>query len=269
MSEDHKEMSIIDHLEELRWVVLRSLIAIVIAALVVFIFDDFFFDSVIFGPANANFVTYQWLCKLGQSLGADNTLCIEKLNFTLQNTETTGQFMVYIHTGFIIGFIIAFPVVFYQFWGFVRPALYDNEYKVASGLIFWSTLLFILGVLFAYFILIPITFNFLSNFSISNVIKNDINLNSYFELMSSLTLGCAIMFELPIVVYFLTKIGILSPEFMQKHRKYSIVIILLLAAIITPPDVISQLIISIPLFILYEISIYVSMRIIIKQKLIS
>ncbi len=261
------EMSIIEHLEELRWHLLKSVVAIFVCAIVVFVYDDFFLNHLLFDPLQVDFFSYHKLCQLGAWLEMKDSFCLDKINITLQNTEPAGQFMTYITSGFTIGFIIAFPYVFFQIWSFIKPALLDGELRVASGLLFWTTLLFLCGIMFGYYILLPFSINFLSSFSMNTMIKNDINVSSYFDLLTSLVLGCGIMFEMPIVVYFLTKIGLVTPAFLTTYRKYSIVVILVIAAIITPPDVISQLIVSVPLFILYEISIYVSMRIVLKEKL--
>lgn len=260
-----KDMSIIEHLEELRWHLMRIVIALMLGALIIYIFNEFFFDKVLFGPLHGDFITYKYICQLSHKFHAGDDFCFSDLNFKLQNTAAGGQFNVFIQGLFILGFILVFPYIFYEIWSFIKPALKDKEIKAARGLIFWCTLLFFAGVFFGYFIMVPFSMQFISSFSISDVVKNDINIDSYFETIAELVLGSGLVFQMPIIVYFLTKLGIVTPGFLAKHRKYSIIIILIIAAIITPPDIISQMIISLPLFLLYEVSIIVSLKIIKQQ----
>lgn len=257
-SKTGKEMSFLDHLEELRWVLVKSSVAIIIGAMIAFNFTDFIFDTVIFGPKDGNFVTYRFFCELAQRYDLDQSFCMKELPFELQNRSMEGQFSMLIWTSITCGFIISFPYILYQLWGFISPALYDKEKKNVKGFIFVSSLLFFMGVAFGYFILTPLSINFLANTTVSAMVKNAIDIDSYIGLVKTTSLATGLVFELPIVIYFLSKFGIVGPQMLRDYRKYSYVIILIIAAIVTPPDVISQLMVTVPLVILYEISIYIS-----------
>ena len=259
------EMSFLDHLEELRWHLIRSVIAILIIATVAFIFKDFIFDVLLFGPKKKDFITYKWFCSISQSLGQGNSCCIDELPFRIQSRTMAGQFSAHLWTSILAGFIIAFPYIIFEFWKFISPGLYENERKNAKGFIFIASLLFFLGILFGYYIVTPLSINFLGNYSVSSEIFNDFDLNSYIGLLRASVLASGIIFELPIIVYFLTKIGIITPSFLRKNRKISLVVVLSLSAIITPPDIASQIIVSIPILILYEVSILIS-RIVTKKQ---
>ena len=259
------EMSFLDHLEELRWHLIRSVIAILIIATVAFIFKDFIFDVLLFGPEKKDFITYKLFCSISQSIGQGNSFCIDKLPFRIQSRTMAGQFSAHLWTSILAGFILAFPYIIFEFWKFISPGLYENERKNARGFIFIASLLFFLGVLFGYYIVTPLSINFLGNYSVSSEIFNDFDLNSYIGLLRASVLASGIIFELPIIVYFLTKIGIITPAFLRKNRKISLVLVLSLSAIITPPDIASQIIVSIPILILYEVSILIS-RIVLKKQ---
>ena len=259
------EMSFLDHLEELRWHLIRSVIAILIIATVAFIFKDFIFDVLLFGPKKKGFITYKLFCSISQSIGQGNSFCIDELPFRIQSRTMAGQFSAHLWTSILAGFILAFPYIIFEFWQFISPGLYENERKNARGFIFIASLLFFLGVLFGYYIVTPLSINFLGNYSVSSEIFNDFDLNSYIGLLRASVLASGIIFELPIIVYFLTKIGIITPTFLRKNRKISLVLVLSLSAIITPPDIASQIIVSIPILILYEVSILIS-RIVIKKQ---
>ena len=259
------EMSFLDHLEELRWHLIRSVVAILIFASVAFILKDFIFDVLIFGPKQKNFLTYRWFCSISQNLGQGNSFCIEELPFRIQSRTMAGQFSAHLWTSILAGFIISFPYVIFEFWRFISPGLYENERKNAKGFIFIASILFFIGVLFGYYIVTPLSINFLGNYTVSTQIFNDFDLNSYIGLLRASVLASGIIFELPIIVYFLTKVGIITPAFLRKNRKISLVIVLSLSAIITPPDIASQIIVSIPILILYEVSILISKIVIKKQ----
>ena len=255
---NHIEMSFLDHLEELRWLLVRSSVAILVGAIIAFFFSDFIFNVIIFGPKDVNFITYRFFCELSNMVGTEDAFCVKELPFTIQNTMIEGQISLLIWTCITAGFIIAFPFIIWEIWKFIKPALYDNERKYASSFIIISSLLFFLGVLFGYFIIVPMSVNFFATFTISPEIKNDINIQSYIGMIKTSVIASGLFFELPIIIYFLTKLGLVTPSFLRNFRKYAIVIILIAAAIVTPPDVVSQIIVSIPLLILYEISIYIS-----------
>ena len=252
------EMSFLDHLEELRWHLIRSVIAILIIAVVAFIFKDFIFDVLLFGPKQKDFITYRWFCSISQSLGQGNSFCIDELPFRIQSRTMAGQFSAHLWTSILAGFILAFPYIIFEFWKFISPGLYEKERKNARGFIFIASMLFFIGVLFGYYIVTPLSINFLGNYSVSSEIFNDFDLSSYIGLLRASVLAAGIIFELPIIVYFLTKVGIITPDFLRKNRKISLVIVLSLSAIITPPDIASQIIVSIPILVLYEVSILIS-----------
>ena len=258
------EMSFMDHLEELRWLLIRSTIAIIVMACVAWYFDDFIFTTVIFGPKDPNFVTYEFFCQVAKLFGEEGG-CATEFAFTIQSTEVGGQFDFYLWTCIWAGFIMAFPYILWEVWKFIRPALYDKERKSARSFILVSSLLFFIGILFGYFIIIPLSVNFFGTFSASNIIENRFSIASYTSLIKTSALASVLVFELPIIIYFLTKLGLVTPVFLRKYRKISIVIILIIAAIVTPPNISAQVIVSIPILILYEMSILIS-AIVVKNK---
>ena len=260
-----KEMSFLDHLEELRWHLIRSTFAVVLVAVLAFIFKDFIFDFIIFGPKKASFPTYQILCKSAQAIGLDS-FCFTELPFRIQSRTMSGQFSAHIWTSITAGFIVAFPYVIYEFWKFISPGLHSNERKNAKGFIFASSMLFFTGVLFGYYVVTPLSINFLGTYRVSDQVFNDFDLSSYIGLVRACALAGGLIFQLPIIIYFLTKVGLVTPEFLRKYRKIALVLVLVISAVITPPDIASQVIVSIPVLILYEISIYMSKRIIKRQE---
>ena len=259
------EMSFLDHLEELRWHLIRSVLAILIIASVAFIFKDFIFDVLLFGPKQKDFITYRWFCSISQTLGQGNSFRIEELPFRIQSRTMAGQFSAHLWTSILAGFIVSFPYIVFEFWRFISPGLYEKERKNARGFIFIASILFFIGVLFGYYIVTPLSINFLGNYSVSSEIFNDFDLSSYIGLLRASVLASGIIFELPIIVFFLTKVGIVTPAFLRKNRKISLVVVLSLSAIITPPDIASQIIVTIPILILYEVSILIS-RIVTKKQ---
>lgn len=252
------EMSFLDHLEELRWHLIRSCISIFIAGFIAFFFKDFIFDTLIFGPKKTDFITYRFFCDLSKTIWDSDVFCINELPFRIQSRTVAGQFSAHLWTSILAGFIISFPYVIYEFWKFVSPGLHKNEKKNAKWFIFFSSILFFTGIFFGYYVVTPLSVNFLGNYSVSNEIFNDFDLSSYMALVRASVLASGLIFELPILIYFLTKLGVVTPGFLRKNRKFALVIVLSLAAIITPPDIISQIIVSIPILILYEISIFIS-----------
>ena len=253
------EMSFLDHLEDLRWHLIRICIAVVLCGIVAFIFKDFIFNTIIFGPKKMTFPTYKLLCDVSLFFGIeDTTFCGTEFPFKIQNRTMAGQFSAHIWTSIYAGFIVSFPYVMYQLWKFISPGLKKNERKNSRGFIIISSFLFFIGVLFGYYIIIPFSVNFLANYNISNEITNDIDIGSYIALIRSSSIASGFIFELPIVIFFLTKVGLVTPEFLRKYRKFALIIVLIFSAIITPPDVASQIIVAIPVLILYEVSIYIS-----------
>ena len=251
-------MSFLDHLEELRWHIVRSISAIMIFMVLAFFFTPWIFQNIIFAPANVNFITFKWLCKLGELTGATDALCAQPFPFKIQSRYMTGQFTMQVLAAFVIGFIISFPYVFWEIWRFVKPGLKISEKKNSSGAVFAVSFLFLLGISFGYFILCPMMTWFFSSYSISDVIVNEFDITSYVSTFIALVFGSGLLFQLPVVVYFMTKVGLLTPKFMRTYRRHAIIVILIIGAIVTPPDPLSQVLISVPLFMLYEISIFIS-----------
>ncbi len=259
-------MSFLDHLEDLRWHLIRATLAVLIAGVVAFVCKGFIFDTLIFGPKKVDFLTYRIFCELSKTLGFDESFCLDKLPFIIQSRTMAGQFSAHIWTAITAGFIIAFPYVIYEFWRFVKPAMHDTEKKTAQGFIFAASFLFFLGVLFGYYIITPLSINFLGSYNVSDEVLNEFDLSSYISLLRASVLACGVVFELPIIIYFLTRVGIVTPEILKKYRKFALVIVLILSAVITPPDIASQIIVSIPILILYEISIFISRGVLKKQQ---
>ena len=263
---DPANMSFLDHLEDLRWHLVRSVLGILIAATLAFIFKQFIFDVIIFGPKRIDFYTYRVLCDIASFLDFEQSFCYEELPFRIQSRTMAGQFSAHVWTSITAGFIVAFPYVIYQFWSFIKPALHSNEQKNARLFIFSSSLLFFMGVIFGYYVITPLSINFLGSYTVSEQVFNDFDLSSYIGLLRASVLASGLIFELPIIIYFLTKVGLVTPQFLKKNRKYALVFILIISAVITPPDIASQVIVSIPVLILYEISIYISKFVLRKQK---
>jgi sec-independent protein translocase protein TatC len=260
------EMSFLDHLEELRWLLIRSSIAIVVFACIAFFYSGFVFDQILFAPKDPNFITYRFFCNMANYFGMDKSMCVTEMPFQIQSRTMAGQFSADMWTAITVGLILAFPVILWELWKFIRPALHERERKNARGFVIIASFLFFLGVLFGYFVITPLSINFLGNYKVSKEVVNSFDLNSYIDLITSTTFSCGLVFELPIVMFFLSKIGLVTPQFLRKYRKISIVIILLVAAVITPPDIVSQVIVTIPLLILYEVSILISAWVLKKEK---
>lgn len=253
-------MAFVDHIEELRWHIIRSLLSVIVCAIIVFFNIEWIFDHIILGPAHSDFISYRALCKLGRITHID-ALCLDEIKMEFQNTQLSGQFMISFSVSFMLGFIVAFPYIFWEFWRFIKPALKPSELKYARGIVFWTSLLFFMGVAFAYYVVAPFTINFFANYQLSPSFKNIITISSYYDSMSDLVLGIGLVFELPVIVYFLSRVGILTPKLMREKRNYAILIIFVLAAVITPPDWFSIWLVAIPLIVLYEASITISERV--------
>ncbi len=258
--ETEKVMSFWDHMEELRMHIIRSVIAIVVFAVVAFLNRKIIFDVIILAPSKPGFFTNKVLCWISHKL-ALNALCISDINLDIININMSGQFLTHMYISIVAGFIVAFPYILWEIWRFVKPAMRNNEKKYSRGGILVATLLFAIGILFSYFMIVPLTVNFLGTYQVSPTVHNQISLTSYISTVVSLTFAVGVVFELPILVYFLTSIGVITPAFMKKNRKYMFVILLILAAIITPPDMFSQVLVVIPLVLLYEFSIIISKRV--------
>lgn len=262
------EMSFFDHIDVLRKHLLRALSVVIVFTIGAFYFTDFIFNTIIMGPKNPSFWTYRMMCKLVEkypSLGSD--FCITKIDAKIINTEMAGQFTLQLNSCVMVGIILGIPYLLFEVWLFIKPALHDKERKSASGFVFFASFLFFLGLLFGYYIICPLSINFLTNFTVSPEIQNTFTIDSYLSSVMTLTLGSGIVFQLPVIIYILSKLGIMTPAFMRSTRRYSSVIILIIAAIVTPTaDPYTMLVVAMPIFLLYEFSIYISASIERKRK---
>jgi sec-independent protein translocase protein TatC len=269
--EPKAQMSFLDHLEELRWHIVRSAIALVVAAAVIFICIDWIFDHIIYAPARQDFITYSALCNLGHTLHLGNSLCMPPVKIPLLINTIGGSFTSAINICFMGGLIIAFPYLFWELWRFIKPALSAKELKYAKASIAWVSICFFAGGAFGYYLLAPFTFNFLASFKLGTLgVQTYLpSLEDYIDTLVNIILGCGIAFELPVLAFVLSKIGIVNPILLRKYRKYAYIIILIVAAVITPsPDWTSQTIVAVPLILLYEVSIFISVKVE-RQKILS
>lgn len=267
------EMGFFEHIDVLRGHLFRSAMAILFITVILLYKSKWVFDSVIFGPVKANFITYRimchlskaispMLCRLSSLLCPDKGLCFEGLNIKFLNTELFGQFITQVQISFVLGLVAAFPYILWELWRFVRPALSDTEAKKSGRVVAFSSAFFFTGVAFAYFVIIPFSLNFASGYYISDQINNFFTLDNYIGFVTMMMLGCGIVFELPMVIFFLAKLGIMSAKFMRTYRRHAIVVILILAAVITPsPDMFTMTVVAIPIYMLYELSIFVAARV--------
>ncbi|QIX63484.1 twin-arginine translocase subunit TatC [Hymenobacter lutimineralis] len=250
-------MSFIDHLEALRWHIIRAAIAVVAFATAAFFAKDFLFHDLILGPSRADFWTYRMFCRFGQWVGAPD-LCMDKIGFVIQNREMSGQLTMHISTSFIVGLVLGFPYLFWELWRFIKPGLYPHEQANSRGAVFFVSILFAIGLLFGYYVAAPLSINFLAGYVVDPTIENQIDMQSYLSTLTTMSLSCAFVFELPMIVFFLAKAGLITHEIMRMYRKHAIVVILVVAAVITPPDVSAQIIVTIPIILLYEFSIHIA-----------
>jgi sec-independent protein translocase protein TatC len=256
-----EEMSFFEHLDVLRSHLFKSAVAVAAGAIVMAIYNKFIVQRILMGPTHGDFVTYGLLCRLSQKWGLGNKLCMQEIHVKMQSNTVAGQFDVYFNIILIGGFILAFPYVFWQFWKFAKPALKPKELKNTRGVIFYVSLLFFLGVFFGYFVIAPYTINFFANFVLDSNIENIWTIANYFNTIVPLILGAGLAFQLPLVMYFLAKVGVVSAAYLRRVRKYAILIIVIVASIITPPDMLSTIVASVPLVMLYEISILLCVRV--------
>lgn len=261
MVTQESDMSFLEHLEELRWHLIRAFTAIIIIAIAAFIFHEIVFDKIILAPKNSDFFTNKLLCLLGEKVNVPK-LCINTKSFQIISIKMAGQFSMHITTSIFVGIIVGFPYVFWELWRFLRPALHTKEAKHSRGAVLISSFLFLTGVLFGYFVIAPLSIHFLGSYNVSDQVINQINLKSYIGTITSVTLAAGVTFELPVLIYFLSKAGMVTPEFLRKYRRHSVVVILILAATITPPDIFSLVLVTFPLLILYEAGIIISKKIV-------
>jgi sec-independent protein translocase protein TatC len=252
-------MSFLDHLEALRWHLIRSVLAVFAITILAFLFKEVLFDEIILAPAKPEFWTNKTMCALADHYHLP-ILCINQLPIKLQNIQMSGQFTTHLWVAFLTGIIVAFPYIFWEIWRFIKPALYEHETRHTRGAIAVVSLLFAVGVLFGYYIITPMSISFLTGYQVSSQVENIVSLGSYISTVSSIVLSAGVLFELPVFIFFLAKAGIVSGRFLEKYRRHAIVLVFLLAAIITPPDVISQILVGLPLLVLYEVSIVVAKR---------
>ncbi|RZJ70959.1 twin-arginine translocase subunit TatC [Flavobacterium sp.] len=252
-------MTFMDHLEELRWLLVRSTIVVLIMAMIIFFVSDYLFDEIVLAPLKPEFVTYGFFCDLAQQLNVSD-ICVtaKDFNFIIQNTDMEGQVNILVWMCIVGGFIAGFPYILWEFWKFISPALYEKERKGAKVFITVSSLLFFIGVLFGYYLITPMSVNFFATFTVSDLVKNQFNLDSYMSMLKTSLIACGLFFELPVIIYFLARLGLVTAELLRKTRRWSIVGILVVAAIVTPPDVVSQVIVSIPMIIIFEGSIVIA-----------
>jgi sec-independent protein translocase protein TatC len=257
--EEDANMSFLDHLEQLRWHLLRSIAAVLVFTIVAFLSKSIVFGTIILGPSRTDFFTYRVLCDLAGMLNL-SAMCIDELPFIIQSRQMTGQFSMHVTSSFVVGIIAAFPYLFWEVWRFISPGLYAQERNAARGAVFFVSMLFFAGAAFGYFILAPLSINFLSNYQLDPSILNEFDITSYVSTLIMLVLASAIMFQLPVVIYFLSRSGLVSSEMLKSYRRHAIVGILVVAAVITPPDVISQVLIAMPILVLYEAGIVIAKR---------
>jgi sec-independent protein translocase protein TatC len=259
VAEQQKDMSFLEHLEELRRRLFWSVVSVIVGIIVIVIYHEFVIDEVIMGPRKADFITYRAFCQWSQMIGMGNQLCLDPPRLVLQSTTMSGNMNADIMVCVVGGIILAFPFIVWQLWGFIRPGLKEKERNSVRGVVFYVSLLFFAGVAFGYFLLAPLSIQFLGNYTFADV-QNNPTLLSYLKLTTSLVFGTGLVFQLPVVIYFLSRIGLVTADFLRKYRKHAFVVNLILAAIVTPPDVTSQLLVSLPILLLYEISIVVAAR---------
>ena len=257
---EEDEMTFLDHLEELRWRIMRSAIAIAIGAIVLFVMKDFVFNTIIFGPRQIDFASFRAWCSLGDWIGLGDKLCVKEIKYEVISTTMLGQFTAHLVVSIVGGIILAFPYLFFEFWSFVKPGLKENEKKSVRGVSFFTSLLFFGGVVFGYYVIVPLSLQFLGSYQVGDVVSR-ISVMSYMKTIVSIVLAAGIIFQLPIFVYFLAKIGLVTSGMLKKYRRHALVAVLILAAIITPPDITSQILVSMPVLLLYEISIVIARRI--------
>ncbi len=264
VQQKEKEMSFLDHLEELRWHLVRSILAVVVIAIAIFLAKDFIFDSILFAPKYQDFITYRAICNLSHAIGLGDSMCFFPPEFNFITPILGELFITHIKISIMLGVVLSFPYIFWEIWRFVQPGLYETERNVTRGVVLICSALFLTGVLFGYYVISPFAISFLVGYQIQGVTATP-SLSSYMNYMIMFTVPAGLVFELPMVVYFLAKVGLVTADFMRSYRRHSIVIILAVAAIVTPPDVVTQFLIGIPLYILYEASIFIAVKIEKKQ----
>lgn len=254
-------MTFFEHLEVLRWHIVRSVVAVVVGAIAAFINGRFIFDKILLGPTQQDFWTYRKICDLSHWLYNSDKICVQDFEFIIQNLTLTGQFYQHLMIAMLGGVAIALPYILFEIYRFVKPALKSSEKRYAGFAIGTGSILFFLGLLFGYYIIVPVSVNFLGNYNLSDVIENKFTLESIIKFIAMLSMGAGLLFELPLIIYFLAKVGLVSSALLKKYRKVAFLIILVLSAIVTPPDVASQILLTIPIFFLYQIGIFIAKKV--------
>ncbi|MDC1361551.1 twin-arginine translocase subunit TatC [Crocinitomicaceae bacterium] len=252
-TKENSQMSFLEHLEELRWRLVRCAIAIVSIGIVIWIFQEWIMENVFLSMKSHDFISFRLMCEWFGT-------CVEDIPVQLQSMTVSGQFGYALMMSFMGGLVLGFPFIFYQIWSFLKPGLKFKEKKMAKGIVFYVSLLFFLGISFGYLVVAPLSIQFFGSYQISGDIRNDFTISSYMSTILSTVFYTGLFFLLPVIIYLLSKVGLITPDFLKKYRKHALVVILILSALITPPDVISQIIVSIPILILYEIGILVSKK---------
>lgn len=266
MTNTEKEMTFLEHLEEFRWHLIRSVASIFVFAIIAFLSKHFVFHELILGPSRPDFWFYRTACKISHAVTGGDAFCIDQMPFIIQSRKMTGQFGMHVTSSFVIGLILAFPYAFWELWRFISPGLYPSERKASRGATFFVTILFIMGVLFGYYIITPISVNFLAHYQVDASILNEFDITSYVSTVTMIVLASGLVFQLPVIIFFLTKAGIIYPDLLKTYRRHAIVVMLLLGAMLTPPDPMSQILVATPLIVLYEIGIYVSAYVVRKKR---
>ena len=255
-----EEMSFWDHLSELRWRLIRSVVVVIALGVVAMVNSDFVFDQIILAPLHPDFITTRLLCAFGHWVNTPQ-LCLDNSSLHLINITMSGQFMTHMYISLMAGLVVGFPYITWELWKFIKPALHENERRFSSGVVVIISGLFLLGAAFSYYLLVPLTINFLGTYQVSGSVENQVALSSYISTVASLTFSVGLVFELPVLVYVLARLGIVTAKLMRSFRKVMFIIILVVAGIITPPDIFSQIMVTLPLVGLYEIGIMIAARV--------
>jgi sec-independent protein translocase protein TatC len=260
MSQPHDEMSFWDHLEELRWTLFRSILALVIFAIGFFAFmrgDDGIFPNIILGPTRGDFITYRLFCSVGSSFSFLNEFCDLAFKIEIINIKLATQFFTHMTTSFWLALVFAFPYLMFEIWRFIRPALYENEERNVRWVFLFGTVMFFVGCAVGYFLVFPMTLRFLATYQISEAINEQVSLDSYMDNFLMLIFVMGVIFEMPLLSWLLSKLGLLHRGFFNRYRRHAIVVLLVLAALITPSgDPFTLSIVFIPLYALFELSAF-------------
>ena len=254
------EMTFFEHIDALRPHLVRGAVVTILLVLVVFLAKGFIIDTILFGPQSTDFPTNRFLCYIGHKLGIEE-LCIGQLKFNMINTSMAGQFNLHMKVSMVGAIVLGVPYLLMEIWAFVRPALTPFERRKSRMFVFYVSLCFFAGLLFGYYLIAPLTINFFNGYHASKYITNMIDVNSYLSTVLGVSLASAAIFQLPLLIYFLARMEVISSSFMKKYRKHAIVLLLVFSAIITPPDLFSQVLVALPLYGLYEFSIWLAKRV--------